>query len=272
MFIFYVDESGSPHSHNEPLRNGETPLFVLASLAFQADEWRDLDREYLRLKTRFFQDELKKKRPEQHEIKGTALIGPHNRGSRRRHAFAHLAFKLCVQHRARGFAVIFRKNPVEPMSSTSMYTMALQHLVQRFHCFMDETTRGVTIGLPQQRGRGQGIIVADSRLNNLDLNVAISHLSFIFGNPAGQKCTSIVEAPTFTFSQLSVGIQLTDIFAAYIYARTYSRHCRTIENSVDYSHLAYFNNFATKLEFWSEESYDERRIRGFRYIDLSGSP
>jgi hypothetical protein len=178
MFIFYVDESGSPHHHDEPLKNGQTPLFVLASLAFQADEWRQLDRDYLRLKTEFFQDELRNnKRPEQHEIKGTALIGPHNKTSRRRHAFAKRALKLCLEHHARGFAVTFKKNPHEPMSPTSMYTMALQQLVNRFHCFMDETTRGVTIGLAQQRGRGQGIIVADSRLNNLDLNVAISHLS-----------------------------------------------------------------------------------------------
>jgi hypothetical protein len=148
-----------------------------------------------------------------------------------------------------------------------MYTMALQYLVERFHCFLDETTKGFTIGIKRQHG--EGIIVADSRLNHLDLNVAISHLSFIFGNPIGQKCTTIVEAPTFTFSQLSVGLQLTDIFASYVYARTYLRRCSKITGAHDYSHLAYFNSFYQKLEFWSDQSYDDWRVRGCRYIDLS---
>jgi hypothetical protein len=267
MFIFYVDESGSPHQHNEPLQNGQTPIFVLASLAFQAEKWRHLDREYLSLKSKFFPDELKNKRAEQHEIKGTSLISPHNKTSRRRHAFANLVFKLCIDHHARGFAVIFRKNSTQPVSPTSMYTMALQYLVERFHCFLDETTRGYTIGIKRQHA--QGIIVADSRLNNLDLNVAISHLSFIFGHPIGQKCTSVVEAPTFTFSQLSVGVQLTDIFASYVYARAYLRHCSKIEGAHDYSHLAYFNRFHDKIEFWSDQSYDDWRVRGCRYIDFS---
>jgi hypothetical protein len=269
MFIFYVDESGSPHSHEEPLKNGQTPLFVLASLAFEAKYWRSLDREYLSLKTRFFQDELKKKRPEQHEIKGTNLINPHNKTSRRRHAFAKRVFALCRQYHARGFAVIFKKSPDDPTSPTSLYTMALQYLVERFHCFLDETTKGLTIGIMRQHGIG--IIVADTRLNNLDLNVAISHLSFIFGNTIGQQCKSIVEAPTFTFSQLSVGLQLTDIFASYIYAKEYLRHCQKVPGKLDYSHLIYFNDFAQNLEFWSEDEYDGHRIHGYRYIDQSES-
>ena len=44
MFIFYVDESGSPESHSEPLLNGQTPLFVLASLAFVGYQIRQTSR------------------------------------------------------------------------------------------------------------------------------------------------------------------------------------------------------------------------------------
>jgi len=75
MFVFYVDESGSTDKHSEPLRNGETPLFVLACLAFSADHWRIIDREYLRLKVRFFSPEIGNRRPEQYEIKGSNLVG-----------------------------------------------------------------------------------------------------------------------------------------------------------------------------------------------------
>ncbi len=269
MYIFYVDESGSPQRHDLPLKDGQTPLFVLACLAFQSERWRTLDRAYRALKARFFPDEIGDKRPELHEIKGTDLIGPHNRTSHRRHAFAKSVLALCRANQARGFAVIIKKSAPEPMSQTSMYTMSLQYLVERFHCFLDETSQGLTVGLPPEDR--QGVVIADTRLNHLDLNVAISHLSFIFGNPTGQKCTRIVEAPTFTFSELSVGLQLTDIFAAYTYARTYYRHCHGIPGGRDYSHLDYFGYQADTLEFWSENTYDGHRIRGYRFINLSES-
>lgn len=266
MYIFYVDESGSPRAHDEPLGNGQTPLFVLSCLSFQSERWRTLDRAYRTLKAKFFQDELRGRRPESHEIKGTDLISPHNRTSKRRHAFAKQSLALCRANQARGFAVIIKKSVVNPLPHTSMYTMALQYLVERFQCFLDETSRGMTVGLPSNDC--YGVIIADSRLNNLDLNVAVSHLSYIFGHSTGQKCTRIVEAPTFTFSQLSVGLQLTDIFAAYTYGRAYRRHCHGIAGGKDYSHLEYFGEFADRLEFWSEGAYDNRKIRGYRFIDL----
>lgn len=93
--------------------------------------------------------------------------------------------------------------------------MALQYLVERVNCFLQETSEGLTTGFQAQHS--QGVLIADTRQNNLDLNVAVSHLSFIFGNPIGLTCLRVIEAPTFTFSQLSVGLQLTDIFAACMY-------------------------------------------------------
>lgn len=269
MFLFYVDESGSSRPHSDPLLEGQTPIFVLASLVFHADCWRSLDRAYRDLKVRFFQKEIANRRPEQYEVKGTELIGPHNRESRRRHAFARHAMALCVENNAKGFAVMFRKDPATPASSTSMYTMALQYLVERFNCFLEESTQGLTPGIDPEHA--QGVIVADTRLNNLDLNVAVSHLSFIFGNPIGQKCLRMIEAPTFTFSQLSVGLQLTDIFASCLYARTYRRHCHLIPGGCDYSHMSYFDDYADKLEFRGQQIYQGHRVRGYRFIDFSES-
>ncbi|MFQ5662568.1 MAG: DUF3800 domain-containing protein [Terriglobia bacterium] len=264
MFLFYVDESGSPRPHSEPLLNGQTPIFVLAALALHADQWRFVDRSYRALKVRFFQREIGTRRPEQYEVKGTELIGPHNRTSRRRHAFVRRVMRLCTQVQMKGFAVIFRKDPQNPTSSTSMYTMALQYLVERFNKFLEETCQGLTPGFNAQPS--QGIIVADTRLNNLDLNVAVSHLTFIFGNPVGQQCQQMIEAPTFTFSQLSVGLQLTDIFTSCMYARAYRRHCHGIAGGFDYSHMAYFDRFAENLEFRSQLMYDGYYTRGYRFI------
>ncbi len=267
MFLFYVDESGSSHFHNEPLLNGQTPIFVLASLVFHADRWRLVDRAYRDLKVRFFQKEIGNRSPERYEVKGTELVGPHNRESRRRHVFVRRVMDLCLQYGARGFSVIFRKNSGNPTSSISMYTMALQYLVERFNCFLEETTQGLTVGFEAQHA--QGVIIADTRLNDLDLNVAVSHSSFIFGNPIGQKCLRMIEAPTFTFSQLSVGLQLTDIFAACTYARSYRRHCHGIGGGCDYSHMDYLGAYADRLEFRSQQVYDGHRIRGYRFIDFS---
>jgi hypothetical protein len=267
MYIFYVDESGSPQGHDEPLKNGQTPVFVLSSLAFPSDRWRTLDRAYRGLKARFFQDELRGRRPELHEIKGTDIVSPHNRTSRRRHAFAKEALQLCRANQARAFSIIIRKSAQDPMSQTSMYTMALQYLVERFQCFLEETSKGLTVGL--RNDDCQGVIIADSRLNNLDMNVAISHLSYIFGHAVGQKCTRIIEAPTFTFSELSVGIQLTDIFAAFTYARAYRRHCHGIPGGSDYSHVEYFSEYSDRMEFWSENRYENRKVRGYRFINLN---
>ena len=270
MFLFYVDESGSPHPHDEPLLDGQTPVFVLASLVFHADRCRSVDRAYRDLKVRFFQKEIGVKSPERYEVKGGELIRPHNRQSRRRHVFMRRAMELCLQNDARGFAVIFRKNSTSPTSRVSMYTMALQYLVERFNCFLEETSKGLTVGFETQNSHG--IIIADTRLNDLDLNVAVSHSSFIFGNPIGQNCLRMIEAPTFTFSQLSVGLQLTDIFAAGIYARTYRRQCHGIEGGHDYSHMTYFTDFSESLGFRSQQTYDGFRVRGYRFINLSDLP
>jgi hypothetical protein len=269
MFLLYVDESGSPHHHSEPLLSGQTPLFVLASLVFHADQWRTIDRLYLRLKSRFFAPEIGAGYAEQFEVKGTSLICPHNATSRRRHAFVRAVMNLCIEKQGCAFAIIFRKNAVNPTPATSMYTMALQYLVERLSCFLEETAQGITTGFEAQHS--QGIVIADTRLNNLDLNVAVSHLSFIFGNPTGQQCLGVVEAPTFTFSQLSVGLQLTDIFAACVYARAYRRHCRDIPGGCDYRHMSYFDSYADRLEFRSRKANEPHPIRGYRYIDFSGT-
>ena len=267
MFLFYVDESGASHHHDEPLLNGQTPIFILASLAFHADRWRLVDRAYRNLKVKFFAKEIGTRSPEQYEVKGSTLIGPHNRKSRRRHAFMNQVMNLCLKNEARGFAVMFRKNSTSPLSSTSMYTMALQYLVERFNCFLEETSQGLIEGFEAQPSHG--VIIADTRLNDLDLKVAVSHSSFIFGNPIGQTCLRMIEAPTFTFSQLSVGLQLTDIFAAGIYSRTYRRNCRDIAGGHDYSHMAYFDEYGDRLEFLSRQVYAGHRVRGYRFINLS---
>lgn len=270
MFLIYVDESGSPNPHSEPLLDGQTPIFVLASLVLHADAWRTVDRTYLNLKKQFFSKEIGTRRPERYEVKGSDLARPSNSGSRRRHTFVRRVMELCSSNGMAGFAITFRKNPVRPTAKTSMYTMGLQYLVERFSHFLEETHLGLTTGLDAQHA--QGIIVADTRMRNLDLNVATSYLSFIFGHPTGQQCVRLIEAPTFTHSELSVGIQLTDIFASCVYARCYRRTCRTIPSALDYSHMEYVEDYLDSLEWHSKQAYNGFMVRGYRFIDHTEPP
>jgi len=273
MFLIYVDEAGSADPHEEPLVVGQTPIFVLASLIFPADAWRDLDRDYRDLKVRFFKKEIGTNRPEQYEVKGSDLVRPSNRRSRRRHTFLRQTLQLCADHGGTGFAVIFKKNPLKPTARTSMYNMGLQYAVERFSNFLEEAKGGLDGRFSADAYHCQGIIIADSRMRNLDLNVAISHLSFIFGNPVGQRCERIIEAPTFTFSELSVGIQLTDIFASTIYARYYQRTCaKTVPGAIDYSHMQYADEYTDKLQWRGKKAVNGYYMRGYRFIDHSVPP
>jgi hypothetical protein len=271
MFLIYVDEAGSSDPHKEPLIAGQTPLFVIASLAFQADEWRKLDREYRDLKVKFFKTEIGSNRPEQYEVKGSDLTRPSNRHSRRRHTFLRHALQLCLDHNATGFAVVFRKGPLKPTAKASLYNMGMQYAVERFGYFMDEVSAGVDERFPARDCRG--IIIADSRMRNLDRNVAISHLSYVFGHSVGKQATRIVEAPTFTFSDLSVGIQLTDIFASAIYAKFYQRMCaKTVPGAIDYSHMQYADEYTDQLQWRARRPWDGYYVRGYRIIDHSVPP
>lgn len=271
MFLLYADEAGSPDAHKEPLIVGQTPLFVLASLAFQADDWRKLDREYRELKLKFFKSEIGTDRPEQFEMKGSELVRPSNKNSRRRHTFVRRALQLCLDHKATGFSVVFKKSPLKPTAKNSIYNMALQYSVERFSYFLDELSEGLNAQFAPHNCHG--VIIADSRMRNLDLNVAISHLSFIFGHSMGRTFERVIEAPTFTFSQLSVGIQLTDIFASCIYARYYQRMCaKTVPGALNYSHMQYADEYTNQLQWTANKARDGYFHRGYRIIDHSVPP
>lgn len=271
MFLIYVDEAGSSDPHKEPLIVGQTPLFVIASLTFRSDEWRKLDREYRDLKVRFFKTEIGASRPEQFEVKGSDLVRPSNKNSRRRHTFLRYALQLAIDHNATGFAVVFKKNSLKPTAKASLYNMGMQYAVERFGYFIDEVCIGADERFPAQNCHG--MVIADSRMRNLDRNVAISHLSWIFGHPMGQRCTRIVEAPTFTFSELSVGIQLTDIFASALYARYYQRMCaKTVPGAIDYSHMQYADAYTDQLQWHARKAIDGYFVRGYRIIDHSVPP
>ena len=261
MYFFYVDEAGSPEGHHEPLLEGETPIFSLNAMSIREDNWKAFDRNYLTLKRRFFEKEIGTRTAEYFETKGSELTRPGNRANIRGHKFIKQVLSLCEKHEASLFSIVFIKNSTKPTSKKSLYTMALQYLCERFQAFLEETT-----------DNENGMIIVDSRMHNIDLEVAQSHLSFIFGHKTGRTCDRILEAPMFANSRLTAGLQVIDIVGSCIYSNFYHRNRIFIPNALDYSHMGVYWQEVTSLEFKSQKTYDGHSRNGFRVIDFKAGP
>ena len=261
MHFFYIDESGSPHRHSEPLGNGETPLFCVTALALHSDLWRRFTREYIHLKRQSFPGEIGEREAAVYEVKGNSLTTPRNAASRRRQVFASQVFDRLTSYDAKLFSVIFLKNAVQPTPKASMYGMAIQYLAERFQAFLEE--------LPQQE---TGLMILDSRVRSEDILLAKSHLTYTFGHESGRTLDRIVEAPLFADSKLTTGLQLADIAGAFVYAYHYRQHLRSISNAVDYSHIDPWWPRVQQLEFRSRSPHMGRMLWGFRVLDHRKTP
>lgn len=254
--VLYVDESGDIRSHNIPLRNAQTPLFVLTGLALPLQSWRDIDRDYLSLKRNFFSPELARssKRPEHFEIKGRDLAAPRHRNSRRRHAFLKELFDLVLRYDGKLFCVSIIKSSANPASPTAIYTSSLQYMVERFNSYIAEHPYF-----------DKGIIIADST-KRFDWDVAVSHMSFIFGTETGRQLTHIYEAPLFADSQISVGLQIVDNCSSAVFTNHYHYYCRSVAGAPSYGHMQDHWDKIKSLEFVSRRRYEGHIRYGFRVI------
>jgi hypothetical protein len=222
MILIYVDEAGNPEPHDEPIFDGQTPLFCLSAVAVDARHWRDLDRSLFGLKRTYFAPEIgafcaanPDKRPEHYEVKGNYLLKPSNARMYRNRVFTSKVLEVLEEHQARLFSAVWRKDAASPSSPAAIYNHSLQVLTERFHYHC--------------RARGDtGIMIVDSRSKVLDFTVASSHLSFLFGHAGGRTYTTLVEAPLFADSRLSAGLQYADIVGSCIYGNFYQRRCSAI--------------------------------------------
>jgi hypothetical protein len=259
--VIYVDEAGNPDSHQEPLVSGETPLITLAGVALPLSDWRRRDRAFLRLKKQFFPDMMGRpgKRDEEVEIKGRDLTSPHQRTSSRRQEFNRQALKFVDQCGGKALAATFLKSSSNPMSGHSLYTKALQILVERISLFVAEST-----------AYDQAILICDSRMKGvvgLDIEVARSHMSYIFGHATGRTFTNIVEAPLFADSRLTVGLQLADIVAANLYSCHYDYYLRGTAGALNYAHAHAYWPLLDSIQFKAVGQVGGFPIFGYRVVD-----
>jgi len=134
--------------------------------------------------------------------------------------------------------------------------MALQYLVERFHALLEES-----------EDDENGIMIMDSRMHNLNLEVAKSHLSFIFGHDTGKTFDKIIEAPMFADSRLTVGLQVTDIIGSCIYTNYYYKNSMFFPGATDYSHMDKYWSYLSACQFRSRDLYDGYPRNGYRLID-----
>lgn len=259
--VFYIDEAGSTEPYSIPIQpsTGETAIFCLFALAMPLGDWRDFDRDYLRLKLHFFAPELNRtsKRPEQWEVKGNDLCSPRNRDSQRRHAFLREVFDLCERYQAAAFGVTFLKDPIAPMPAEARYCMGLQYLAERFNIYLQEN-----------EVFDHGVLIADTRLAQLNFNVGVSYLSFVFGHQTGRLLTRLMEAPLFAESRLTAGLQIADNIASVLFTNHYHYYCSTVPGCPDYSHIPprYWLRLDA-LQFKSKGRYDGYPKFGFKVCD-----
>jgi len=261
--VIYIDEAGSPYGHHSPVQNGETPIFTLAALALPLWEWRARDRAYLTLKRQFFPDLMGRpdKRDEEFEVKGREIASPHNKESARRHEFNRRVLSFVSSNSGVDFGVSILKNSPNPASHQSIYTQALQILVERFSLFVAE-----------HPVYSNAILSCDSRMKGLygsgqDITVARSHMSYVFGNETGRRFINILEAPLFADSRLTVGLQIVDIFASNLFSSHYHYYLRGISGGVDYSHMQVYWPLIDRLQFRSRQLVDGYQVFGYRVVD-----
>lgn len=256
--IFYVDESGDAKSFTLPIQNGRTPLFVLTGISLDIDDWRSIDREYFRLRTKYFAAEMGNQggRPEEYEVKGNYLFSPRNSNNKRIDLFVKEVFDLLSRYSTRAFSIITLKNPTSPAQETSIYTSSLQYLVERFSIFLGESFPGIN-----------GMIIMDSRTRVQDITVVRSHMSFIFGHTSGRGFTNIAEAPLFADSKFTAGLQLVDIVSGAIFANYYNRNCSSFAGAINYAHITKNQTQINNLQFISKAKYDDHVKYGYRVID-----
>ena len=261
--VLYVDEAGNPHKHDIPLQAGQTPLFLLGGVALPLDEWRNIDREYLNLKRKYFAAEMAATglaRPEHWEPND--LTAPRNKKSARRQAFMHELLNGLEQWDARVFAITFIKDPSTPASPVGLYTNAVQQLADRFSIYLSEHhafQHGIMIMDSRSRGREAG----------QDFQVGSSYLSYVFGHDTGRLLTNLAEAPLFADSRLTAGLQIADNVASIVYGNQFHYYLRKLPGGYDYSYLQQYRARIKSLEFRSKRTYDDYPVYGLR---VNGDP
>ena len=210
MYILYLDEFGhaGAWAPGNP-RHNHHPLFGLAGFAIDGNNWKDLDRGFLRLKANFYRNEIRRKqlleglRPERYE--------PKKLRSRRDKRFASELLDLVARCNGKVFAYGRGKRVgLAGHSEEGLYTTTVQGALRQFEKYLRNTAG---------RNVGKGVIVMDRRQEVQNQYVLASAQSYLFARPgAAPPFDRLTEIPLLVPSEYYHGIQAADMIGRVVAA------------------------------------------------------
>lgn len=202
MYLLYLDEFGHPGPYipSDP-RHQQHPLFGFAGFVVDGRRWRDFDREFLRLKTRFYKEEVERAqtleglRPERYE--------PKRLRSRRDIRFTSHIMGLVGKCGGCVFAYGCVKHGAHPAEHNyqGLYMSRVQGALRRFEKYLANAPR-----------RDLGVVIMDRRTEAQNKRVLESAQSHLFSAPEFRKPdVRITETPLLVPSEWYHGVQAADV-------------------------------------------------------------
>jgi hypothetical protein len=228
MYFFYVDESGNL----DPTVSGERAdgsgfvkdhVYVLAAVSLYEHRWHGFDKVLNRKKWELidiiFRAKLLPAKLElaDCEVKSTWTRIPKERAKRPFLAnltdtdlkqLVDLYYHQLAHHHMRVFGVVVDKRHLHGyMDSTKMHRKAWELLLEQIEAYLRE-----------EHPKHQGVLITDDVSRQQNRSLAMKHAYIQSeGTAAGIWLSHIAEMPLFVRSELSNGVQLTDLLAYNIY-------------------------------------------------------
>lgn len=226
MRICYIDEAGCTGRLPSATSNVQ-PALIIAGLIIDYKNLARATENFLHTKDRFYPAGTNG--PTTYlggilqEVKGSELRKRACTGGRnqRRHTlgFYDRVFDICEDSESKIIGRIWTKGISQPFVGNSVYTSSIQAICTSFQNYLVEND-------------DLGIVIADSRVKNLNSSVAHSIFTQKFKS-SGDVYDRIIDLPTFAHSDNHAGLQIIDIIASGILMPvTIEAYCRKHINSV----------------------------------------
>lgn len=221
MYLLFIDESGNPGLQT---KNVSTQPCVIAGIAVPDGAWKQIDRQFRQIKTKYkIGDELKWR------DFGTSTRGP----------LAHLDRAQKTALRTEVYSLFTARNAVRIVavigtpaeyaktgwfrdSRDGFYVHALKSLSERFQYFLQDMSR-------ETAQVHNGLLVCDARERTTDQRLVEAMHELMAGGPFISNYDNIVEGVFMADSKLSTGIQLADMIAGAIWHKEAGRSSKWYE-------------------------------------------
>ncbi len=255
MKICYIDEAGCTGSLPSTTSSIQ-PALVITGVFIDYADLHQLTTDLIELKQRFFPKILPSTATHldwiRAEIKGSDLRKNACSGSRNlaRHTFGVMdaATQLIDKASAQIVGRVWIKGIAQTMNGVSVYTSSMQSIYADFQRYLTYHN-------------DYGFVVADSRVHNLNTQVAHSIFTQKFKG-TGDTYDRIVELPAFSHSDNHAGLQVSDLLAsAFVTPISINTYC---EGQIQSVHIRpNYLKIKSKYKSWLKDIQ-------YRYQEASG--